>query len=173
MAAGNKGGRPRKPTALHILNGNPSKIPDIDQRYAQEVRPSEFSPDSVPAPPEYLPEVAKECWRENSKMLAAINLLTVADLAAFEAYCMTYELYRKSAGDLIKAGTLVYKPHSKTQPGSQYLDEVPQSRIFRAYSKELREWAHEFGMTPAARGRMVQKGADGEVDEMEKLLRGG
>jgi P27 family predicted phage terminase small subunit len=173
MAVGNKGGRPRKPTALHLLNGNPSKIPDLEQRAAAEPKPQEFTPSTVPEPPEYMPDSAKECWRENAPMLAATHLLTVADLKALEAYCIMYANFRKMASDLTKANMLVYKPHAATQPGSVYLDELPQSRMLRAYGKEMRDWAREFGMTPAARGRMVLPDAPGEVDEMEKLLRGG
>jgi phage terminase small subunit len=45
--------------------------------------------------------------------------------------------------------------------------------MLRAYGKEMRDWAREFGMTPAARGRMVLPDAQGEVDEMERLLRRG
>ena len=47
MAVGNKGGRPRKPTALHLLNGNPSKLPDLDQRAASEPKPMEIAPEAV------------------------------------------------------------------------------------------------------------------------------
>ncbi len=173
MAVGNKGGRPRKPTALHLLNGNPSKIPDLDRRAAAEPKPREIAPDAVPEPPEYLPETAKACWRENARMLAALRLLTVADLKALEAYCVMYANFQKMAESLAKANMLVYKPHAATQPGSVYLDELPQSRMVRAYAKEMREWAREFGMTPAARGRMVLPEAQSEVDEMERLLRGG
>ena len=36
MATGNRGGRPRKPTAVHLLNGNPSKIADLEARAAAE-----------------------------------------------------------------------------------------------------------------------------------------
>jgi len=88
MAAGSRAGRPRKPTALHVLNGNPSKIVNLDQRAAAEPKPLEIAPDAVPEPPEYMPDSAKECWRENAPMLAATHLLTVADLKALEAYCM-------------------------------------------------------------------------------------
>jgi len=30
MATGNKGGRPKKPTALYLLNGNPSNIKNLE-----------------------------------------------------------------------------------------------------------------------------------------------
>lgn len=115
MAVGNRGGRPKKPTALHLLNGNPSKIPDLDRRAAAEPHPMEIAPGAVPEPPEYMPEAAKECWRENAPMLAATHLLTVADLKALEAYCIMYANFRKMAGDLAKANMLVYKPHAATR----------------------------------------------------------
>jgi P27 family predicted phage terminase small subunit len=118
MAAGSRAGRPRKPTALHLLNGNPSKIPDLERRAAMEPKPREIAPDAVPEPPEYLPEAAQECWRENAPMLATTHLLTVADLKALEAYCMMYANFRRMASDLTKANMLVYKPHAATQPAA-------------------------------------------------------
>ena len=154
------------------MNGNPSKIADLEASAAAEPHPMEFTPSTVPDPPEYLPDAAKECWRENAAMLATLHLLTIADLKSLEAYCITYAYFRRMASDLAKVNVLVYKPHAATQPGSVYLEELPQSRMLRAYGKEMRDWSREFGMTPAARGRMVLPESKSEADEMERLLRG-
>ena len=174
MATGNRGGRPKKPTAIHLLNGNPSKISNLEAKAAAEPHPTEYTPGNVPEPPDYLPEDAKQCWQINAPMLAGMRLLTVADLIALEAYCMNYAAFRKLARDLSAANLLmVYRPHAATQPNSQYLDVVPQARELRAFSKEMREWGREFGMSPAARGRMVLPEEKEAEDEMEQLLRGG
>lgn len=168
MATGNRGGRPKKPTQVHILAGNPSKIPDLEKRAAAEPRPPEAT---APKPPAYLPKAAKKCWKENAKILSASRLLTEADLGALEAYCMAYALYRRAVEELGE-GTIVYRPQEGTQPDTLYQDERPQSRAIRSYMKEMREWAREFGMTPAARGRMELPEPDQPADDMERLLRG-
>ena len=168
MATGNRGGRPKKPTQVHILAGNPSKIADLDRRAAAEPKPLAVS---APKPPTYLPKAAKRCWKENAALLSRCRLLTEADLGALEGYCMAYALYRQAVDEL-DGKSLVYRPQAGTQPDSEYLDERPQSRIIRAYMKEMRDWAREFGMTPAARGRMELPEADQPTDEMEQLLRG-
>ena len=168
MPVGSRAGRPRKPTQIHILAGNPSKIPDLEQRAAREPKPPEVM---APKPPTYLPAIAKKCWRENAALLSRCHLLTEADLGALEAYCMAYALYRQAIAEQ-DGHSLVYRPQEGTQPDSKYLDERPQSRAIRAYMKEMRDWAREFGMTPAARGRMELPEADQPADEMEQLLRG-
>lgn len=164
-------GRPRKPTAMHVLNGNPSKIPDLEMRYAQEPQFEPFTPSTCPLPPEHLPEVAKECWTANAPVLAAQRLLTVADLNALEGYCVSYWAYRQCLDEVKKVGTLVYRPHAKTRPESTYLDLLPQARAVKEFLKATLEFAREFGMTPASRGRMVSPEAKEEEDAMARLIR--
>lgn len=165
-------GRPRKPTALHVLNGNPSKIPDLEMRFAQEPQFEPFTAGTVPDPPEHLPDLAKDCWRENAAPLASQHLLTVVDLKALESYCIAYWAMRQCLAEAARVGTLVYKPHAKTQPNSTYLDLLPQARAIKEYAKMMLEHAREFGMTPASRGRMVSPDARAEEDEMAALIRG-
>jgi P27 family predicted phage terminase small subunit len=174
MATGNRGGRPRKPTAIHVLNGNPSKISNLDERYAAEPKPQFFTPENCPPPPSYFTAEAAECWNLNAPMLARLKLLTEADLCALEAYCVNYVCFMKHARALLKGKRpLSYRPHKKTLPDSEYRDESIEARGVRAFSKEMLNWSREFGMTPAARGRMVLPDKDEAEDEMEKLLRGG
>lgn len=169
-------GRPRKPTELHLIAGNPSKIKDLEQKRAQEVKYEAYTPETVPRPPEWMDESAKECWRENAPVLASNRLLTAADLNTLAGYCVTWAAWKSCAEDTQAFregnGTLVYRPHSTTQPGSTYLDLLPQVRGMMQLSKLLMEYAREFGMTPSSRGRLVIPEAKTETDEMEKLLRG-
>lgn len=165
-------GRPRKPTAVHLLNGNPSKIKDLETREAQEPHFETYGKDDAPPPPDYLPDLAQECWNENAPMLAEQGLLTQADLHMLESYCVTYWAWRHCVDDLGKVGVMVYKPHAKTQPGSTYLDLLPQVRGMMQLGKSMLDLAREFGMTPAARGRMqLPQREGGEMDDMEKLLK--
>lgn len=165
-------GRPRKPTALHILNGNPSKISNLEMQYANEPQFDAYDSNNLPKPPAFLPTLSKRCWRENVPVLASQGLLTKADLDILAAYCAAYYVWRSCLEDLKKVGSMIYRPHSATQPQSTYLDVLPQVRGLNTAAKQMLELAREFGMTPAARGRMVVPGAKKEEDEMERLLRG-
>lgn len=169
MATGNRGGRPRKPTALHILNGNPSKIPGLEEKYVSEPRPMAISADAIPPPPDFLSDVGAAIWRENGEFLARMRVLTVADLQLLEMYCVAYENYRLCELAMKKAKTQFYQPHE----GSKYVLEVPHGSVMRQYMKTMLEISREFGMTPAARGRMVLPEDKEAEDEMERLLRGG
>lgn len=169
MATGNKGGRPRKPTALHVLNGNPSKISNLDEKYASEPRPPEYMPENIPPVPARFSQVGKECWIETATFLSRLRLLTVADIRQLELYCSAYEKYRACEELINAAQTQFYKPYA----GNNAVMELPHGSAMRAYMKTMLEIAREFGMTPAARGRMVLPEDKEAEDDMERLLRGG
>lgn len=156
---------------MHILNGNPSKIPDLEAKFASEPQFERYTAQNVPPPPAHLPDLAQQCWAINAPLLAEQHLLTAVDLGALEAYCVAYWAYRRCLDDVKKVGTLVYKPHAKTRPDTNYLDLLPQARAIKEWLKAQLEFAREFGMTPAARGRMVSPEAKEEEDEMAQLIR--
>lgn len=169
MATGNRGGRPRKPTALHVLNGNPSNIKNLEEKYEREPKPDAYTPETIPPPPARFSQVGKECWIETATFLSRMKLITVADIRQLEAYCSAYEKYRACDELINKAGQQVYQPYA----GQVTLQELPHGSIMRAYMKTMIEIAREFGMTPAARGRMTLPEDKEAEDEMERLLRGG
>lgn len=169
MATGNRGGRPKKPTALHIINGNPSKIPNLEEKYASEPRPMAVSPDALPPPPDHLSPMGAGIWRENTEFLSRMKVLTVADLQLLEMYCVAYQYYRACEESMKNAKTQFYMPYE----GSKCVLEVPHGSVMRQYMKTMLDISREFGMTPAARGRMTLPEDKEAEDEMEKLLRGG
>jgi len=113
-------------------------------------------------------DCAKECWRECVGFLAAQHLLSVADLQTLEQYCETYALWRKSveAAGKHKGTTVKSRKSGATKT-------LPQILNATSLGKQLLAIAREFGMTPAARGRMVSPGSKQAEDEMERLLKGG
>jgi P27 family predicted phage terminase small subunit len=169
MATGNRGGRPKKPTALHVLNGNPSNIKNLEEKYESEPRPQEYTPDNIPPPPDRLTTVGRECWIDTATFLSRLHLLTVADVRMLELYCTAYEKYRACDELINKAGTQFYQPYA----GNKAVMELPHGTTMRAYMKTMTELSREFGMTPAARGRMTLPEDKEAEDEMERLLRGG
>lgn len=169
MATGNRGGRPKKPTAIHVLNGNPSKIANLEEKYDAEPRPMAVLPEALPPPPIHLSVIGASIWNENAAFLSRMKVLTVADLQLLEIYCVAYDSYRKCEEAMKKAKTQFYQPYE----GKKFVAELPHGSVMRQYMKTMIEISREFGMTPAARGRMTLPEDKEAEDEMEKLLRGG
>lgn len=163
-------GRPPKPTHLHLINGNPSKIPDLEARMEREPQPEKITAENVPKPPSHLPPKAKKCWVENAANLAAVGLLTQVDLGMLEVYCAHYAVYMTCQADIKRHKAVVYE--RETKYGSEET-ALPQVRMMQQAQHGMLEVAREFGMTPSARGRLVVPGQTSAEDEMERLLRQG
>lgn len=163
-------GRPKKPTQLHLLNGNPSKLSGLEARAEQEPQPALFTRENVPPPPKHLPTVAKKCWKDNAPRLAEHHLLSDLDLNTLEMYCINYAFALQSLAAIKKAKQLVSE--RSTAHGDTYEEISAHTRAFQQHQKAMLELAREFGMTPAARGRMALPQGESAADEMEKLLTG-
>ena len=107
--------------------------------------------------PKWLNNTAKKEWRRVAKILAEEGKdFTDKDLKALEAYCINY---------------------AKWQRCEQIIDEKGYSMLvgdngYEQQRPELRAWAKELGLTPAARQRMKEagnaseSGIDPELDGM-------
>lgn len=141
-------GRKPKPTRLKLLAGNPGKRP-LNNREPQPPKRKR-----LPSPPGHLGEIAAHEWRRTGKILQRIGLLTQIDLAALEAYCVTYERWVEAEKQVQKLGPIV-----KTKNGN--LIQNPYLAVANRAMKELRAWLSEFGMTPSSRSRVkVNENAD-------------
>ena len=151
-----KCGRKPKPTAIKILEGNPGKRP---------LNRSEIVfPKKAPPCPDWLDDDAKREWRRLAGTMEAMGVLTKADLAAFAVYCDAYSKW-KEATEFINQHGQIFQVKA-----SGYIQQVPQVSIAQTYAKLMMNIATEFGLTPAARSRIVAAGADCAEDEMDKLL---
>lgn len=81
-------GRPPKPTALKVLQGNPGRRPLNDREPA--FRPAD------PTPPKHLTGYAKEEWERVAPQLIQQGVLTDADRALFAAGCERYGVYMEA-----------------------------------------------------------------------------
>jgi len=152
-------GRKPTPTALKVLEGNPGKRP----LNKAEPKPNK----KAPSCPKWLEPEAKKEWRRLAKQMESIGILTEVDMAAFAGYCQAYARWKEAEEFITKHGTIVKTP-------SGYWQQVPQVSIGQTYLKIMNRLAEQFGLTPAARSRIVadsQKNAS--ADEMEDLLGGG
>lgn len=142
---GSRGPR-AEPTELKLLKGNPGKRP-INKA---EPKPTEFS--ELPKTPSHFDVLAKKEWNRLAPDLIRLGLLTVADLALFEAYCLCHSRLVTATKDLKKHKSLTYQYTNKA--GATNITVRPEVAIIQKESIILKTLAAEFGCTPSARSRM-------------------
>ena len=151
-----RAGRKPKPSAIKILEGNPGKRP-LNQN---EPKPQKKAP---PCPKWLEPEAKKE-WKRLARTLEAMGVLTEADMAAFAGYCQAYARWKEAEERITDRGLIIRTP-------SGYPQQVPYISIAQQYLKLMQQFAEQFGLTPAARSRIIAgNGDNGAIDEMDALL---
>lgn len=129
---------PKKPSALHVLNGNPSKIKDLGKN---EPKPIPLMPDC----PDWLPDAAKEIWKEEAPRLERLGLLTEIDGEEFARYCLLTVRARQAEREVEEKGIMV--------PGAVKGTMVKNVAvaISRDYNAAASKLADKFGMNPVSR----------------------
>jgi P27 family predicted phage terminase small subunit len=105
-------------------------------------------PSELPECPEHLQDVARAEWFRICAALKTMDLLTSADHALLEAYCITYARWLDAEANLKKYGTIVKSPNKGFPMTSPYL-HVANSAL-----EQLRKLAVEFGLSPSSRSRI-------------------
>jgi P27 family predicted phage terminase small subunit len=132
-------GRPQKPSHLKLVEGNRGK---------RAMNSHEPDPDYLNdlTPPEHLPVWAHSIWVDLAPKLRAAKVLTVLDTEVLAQLCISIAQYREATYrlnlDFISFG-------QKGQSLNQLM--VAQSMAF----KQSNAIMQQFGMTPAARTRVV------------------
>jgi P27 family predicted phage terminase small subunit len=133
-------GRKPKPSLHKYLAGNPGHRPLNDR---EPVPPSD-----LPECPEHLQGAARAEWFRVSGALNMMDLLTSADHALLEAYCVTYARWLDAEEMMKKYGIIVKSPNKGFPMTSPYL-HVANSSL-----EQLRKLAVEFGLSPSSRSRI-------------------
>lgn len=155
-------GRPRKPTELHVLNGNPSKKKDLGKN---EPKPAPIV--ETPKPPTWLNKYAKKEWKRLAPGLTRIGLLTEADIGSFVMLCQSYGRWEEYERDVEKNGsTYIYI----NKGGGENEVERPQTKLAHKAYERYKALCTEFGVTPASRTRIEVRPEEQEQDPMEELL---
>lgn len=134
-------GRRPLPTALKVLRGNPGKR----ALNAAEPKPAT----KIPPCPKHLQGEARAEWRRMSRELHRLGLLTVIDRAALAVYCQLWARWVKAETTVARLGEVVKAPES------DYPMQNPYLSIANVALKQMKSYLVEFGMTPAARTRLV------------------
>jgi P27 family predicted phage terminase small subunit len=96
-----------------------------------------------------------------------IGILTEADRTAFASYCQAYARWKDAEEFMTRSGQTIFKTPSG------YLQQLPQVSIAQTYLKIMNRIAEQFGLTPAARSRIIAgEDAGTGTDEMEDILGG-
>lgn len=132
--------RPKKPTSLKLVTGNPGKRAlaqgEPDPTYLEDL-----------TPPAHLPENVAAVWNELAPRLRAARLLTEIDTVAFELLCNSWANYRLATAMVGDEHVHVSsKGGASTSPWA-----IVQSMAFKQVSACLAK----FGMSPADRARVA------------------
>jgi P27 family predicted phage terminase small subunit len=145
-------GRPPKPTAVKIAEGNPGHRP-LNKR---EPKPEVGAP---PCPKDLIGPARKE-WDRVVRLLKPTGVLARTDLAVLEMYCDSYATWKKTRAYIERLGPLV-----KTKQGN--IIPNPAIGIANTQKKLVLRFASELGLTPSSRARLTTPGGgDDEDDDM-------
>lgn len=142
-------GRPAKPTALKVIEGNKGK---------RALNKQEPDPDFLNdlTAPEWLPEMAKPVWDEVAPNLRKAGLLAIIDVPALAMGCISIAQFRLAANKVTDEN-MVKALHKNNDKG-----------VLVAYGEHINPWMlvqsmaykqamgvfQQFGMSPAARTRI-------------------
>ena len=152
------------PTHLRLLRGNPGKRPIRPE-------PEPPIPETLPEPPPFLSEDARNEWWRFVPEMRALGLLTALDLMPLVAYCDAYGrwvvaerlLAAMADKDATTKGLLL-----KGSAGSAMAN--PLIKIARCAAADMVHFAGEFGMTPRARSYLSAAGRTSGPGKFDGLL---
>jgi len=168
-------GRKKIPSNIHLLHGNPSKIPM--GKFTNEPKPK--IPSKFPDPPPLLTKnkIAKREWRRVGPELYELGLLTELEINLFATYCLEYSGFMEALEYLDIEGLIIetpkYESPKKDKAGNEL--PIPMSKkpspwisIRDQRAKAMRQCMNELGMNPSSRSRLnVQPKEEG--DDLDKL----
>lgn len=151
-------GRPSKPTAIKIAQGNPGKraLPVDEPQPERGVTPS----------PRHLKKKSREWYAEVAAELDKIGVLTILDSNALELLIEAYAEYRNHCATLDAEG---YTYVTTATNGERAIKAHPAAVMKSDAWKRVRAMLTEFGMTPASRSKVSSK-RGGEVDPLQEFL---
>lgn len=119
----------------------------------------------IPNPPDYFSGYSLKKWKELAPIFVERNMLTTADLSAFELLCQHYGDAMSLYEAMIKEnGSLAgYFSGKNSQTMGEYL---AYHKAISSYTKMLTE----FGLTPASKKKVPTPEIIEEEDPLSKML---
>ena len=147
--------RKPKPTALRLIEGNPSRRPFNKN----EPKPAPV----IPKCPCHLNDAAKIEWKRTAKKLHKLGLLTEIDGPQFALYCQAWGRWVEAEDALKKHGTI------STDPATGRSRKSPYLMVANKAMEQMQRALSEFGMSPASRARVEAAGASRDEDGADLL----
>ncbi|MGB4248536.1 MAG: phage terminase small subunit P27 family [Pseudohongiellaceae bacterium] len=154
-----KGRRPT-PTFLRIVKGNPGRRPIPKD----EPRPKRV----IPSCPDYLSQSGQVAWGRLSVLLDRMGVLTEADAAALERLCDCYTDIMECRKLIARDGR-TYKVTTMTS--DTLIKSNPAVNQLRAADAQFKSYLVEFGLTPAAKGKVSGAQDTEAVDPLDQFFR--
>jgi P27 family predicted phage terminase small subunit len=132
------------PTNLHIIKGNPSKIPAA--RLNDALRPKVAIPDR----PDYLLADAQTEWDRITPELKQLHIISQIDLAAVSMYCQLYAQWVATQRKIKEFG--VDSMVELTPNGFKQI--TAWTSLSLKLHEKMQSILAEFGMTPSSRSRI-------------------
>lgn len=152
-------GRPPKPTALKVIQGNPGK------RALNKNAPTPDALAKVPDPPNWFGPIAASIWRQVAPWLVQSKILTDTDLHNLEVFAMAYQRWREAQEDITKNGIVV--------KGAKQEIKNPACTVANEAARQISTFGAALGLDPAARARLKPGEEEDEENEFLTLLQGG
>ena len=149
----------KKPTALRVLEGNPSKRP------LPENEPHPDITSRVPNAPPHLEGTARKEWYSISKKLYRLGLLTEIDVNALALYCQAFGRYVDAQAQIDAFGMVALTPN-------RCLIQNPYVGIANTAMRDCYTYLTAFGMTPSSRTK-VTAAKSGPKSKFTGLIMGG
>ena len=158
-------GRPPKPLALRVLEGNPGK-----RKMPRDI-PQPIKMFSAPDPPDRLNEVARDHWIYLAKKLQICGILTEIDVFALEHCCTALSIAQNASKKITETGLVLT---IKNEDGS--LKTAIKSPFLAVYTEALmlfEKYGSKLGLSPVDRMRLKGIVKEGKGDEFDEFLRTG
>lgn len=147
--------RPRKPTALKVVQGTSRK----DRTNPNEPKVKT----SIPSCPSHLNADAKREWKRITKELEKMNLVSEFDRSALAAYCQAYGTWVEAERGIKQDGMISVTPNG-------LMVQSAWLQIRNKSLEQMHKYAVEFGFTPASRSKVSVVEKETENDPLEKFL---
>jgi len=142
----------QKPAVLQLLNG---RSEGVDSGGRKVKTPPAFRR-IAPTAPEWLSSEAVAEWDRIVPGLTRLDLLKEEDRANLAAYCETWAVF--------VTATRTVQTEGLTIDAKQGMLPHPAVGIARNAGRELRAFANQFGLSPAAEMALGKVSSDGEED---------
>ena len=144
----------RLPTKLKVLKGTKQNCRENPNEPEYELK--------IPDAPDHLDKEALIEWGRVSHLLYSMGLLADVDRAMLAGYCASYSMWAKAEEALKVEGLTI-----ATTNGN--IIQNPLVGIVNQAKKHMKDFASEFGMSPASKAKVSAKEQKKEADPWAKF----